>query len=88
MARVTEFSTNHPVFLYADCECDVEVVQSRKEIGRAAELHCRLRNVRDRFLTSRVYWKPGDNRRVAPVFHFSAAPSVTAGFIGFVFDIR
>jgi hypothetical protein len=32
--------------------------------------------------------EPGENRRVAPVFHFFEAPSVTAGFIGFAFDIR
>jgi hypothetical protein len=27
-------------------------------------------------------------RPVGKVFHFSASPTVTAGFIGFVFDIR
>jgi hypothetical protein len=66
----------------------VEVVQGRDEIGRAAELHYRLRRVWDRFLTSRVGLEPGDNRRVARVFHFSEGPTVTAGLIGFVFDIR
>jgi hypothetical protein len=66
----------------------VDVVQGRKEIGSIARLHWPLRNLRDRFLTSRVRREPGDNRRVVSVFHFSAVPSVTAGFIGFVFDIR
>src|SRR5579863_9188428 len=76
------------VFLRTSCERDVEVVQGRKEIGSIARLHWPLRKVRDRFLTSRDGREPGDNRRVVPVFHFSEAPSVTAGFIGFVFDIR
>jgi hypothetical protein len=66
----------------------VEVVQGREEIGGTAKLHPRLRKVWDRFLTSRVELEPGDNRRVAPVFHFSEAPTVTAGLIGFAFDIR
>jgi hypothetical protein len=30
----------------------------------------------------------GDSRQVAQDFHFSAGPTVTAGFIGFAFDIR
>jgi hypothetical protein len=30
----------------------------------------------------------GDNRPVGKVFHFFDLPTVTAGFIGFVFDIR
>jgi hypothetical protein len=29
-----------------------------------------------------------ENRLVARDFHFSASPTVTAGFIGFAFDIR
>jgi hypothetical protein len=53
-----------------------------------AQFHYRLRRIRDRFLTSRVQLEPGDNRRVVPVFHFCEGPTVTAGLIGFVFDIR
>jgi hypothetical protein len=30
----------------------------------------------------------GEDRQVGRVFHFCEAPTVTAGFIGFVFDIR
>jgi hypothetical protein len=30
----------------------------------------------------------GRNRGVERVFHVSAGPTVTAGFIGFAFDIR
>jgi hypothetical protein len=30
----------------------------------------------------------GAGREVEPNFHFSEAPAVTAGFIGFSFDIR
>jgi len=30
----------------------------------------------------------GENREVGRVFHFSEAPTATAGYIGFIFDIR
>jgi hypothetical protein len=30
----------------------------------------------------------GEKREVARVFHLSAGPTVTAGLIGFAFDIR
>jgi hypothetical protein len=30
----------------------------------------------------------GENKRVEKDFHFSAGPTVTAGLIGFAFDIR
>jgi hypothetical protein len=32
--------------------------------------------------------EPGASKPVPPDFHFSAAPTVTAGFIAFAFDIR
>jgi hypothetical protein len=48
----------------------------------------RLRQVRDELLTRRYRLQCGENRQVGKVFHFSAAPTVTAGFIGFAFDIR
>jgi hypothetical protein len=41
-----------------------------------------------RFLTSRVQREVGGNGRVDKVFHVSAPPTVTAGFIAFAFDIR
>jgi hypothetical protein len=41
-----------------------------------------------RFLTSRVQREVGGNGIVDKVFHFSAPPTVTAGFIAFAFDIR
>jgi hypothetical protein len=41
-----------------------------------------------RFLTSRVHREVGGNGIVDKVFHVSAAPTVTAGFIAFAFDIR
>ncbi|MGB0030303.1 MAG: hypothetical protein WBP77_03875, partial [Candidatus Sulfotelmatobacter sp.] len=44
--------------------------------------------VQDRFLTQRAGSQSGDNRPVDKVFHFSDLPTVTAGFIGFAFDIR
>jgi hypothetical protein len=47
-----------------------------------------LRSGTDRFLTSRVSREVGGNREVGKVFHVSAAPTVTAGFNGFAFDIR
>jgi len=42
----------------------------------------------ERFLTSRVTWEVDGNGEVEKVFHVSAGPTVTAGFIGFAFDIR
>ena len=56
--------------------------------GERAWITVRAPKDRDRFLTSRVGREAGDNRRVGTVFHFSEAPTVTAGFIGFAFDIR
>jgi hypothetical protein len=47
-----------------------------------------LRRVGDGFLTSRHGIQSGGNRQVGEVFHFCEAPTVTAGFIGFAFDIR
>ena len=47
-----------------------------------------LRRATGRFLTSRVRVEVTENREVRKVFHFCAGPTVTAGFIGFVFDIR
>jgi hypothetical protein len=47
-----------------------------------------LRRIRDGFLTRRYRVQGGENRRVGEIFHFCAAPTVTAGFIGFAFDIR
>jgi hypothetical protein len=41
-----------------------------------------------RFLTSRVPSEVGRNGIVGRVFHLSASPTVTAGFIAFAFDIR
>jgi hypothetical protein len=41
-----------------------------------------------RFVTSRVQSEIGGNGIVDKVFHVSAVPTVTAGFIAFVFDIR
>jgi hypothetical protein len=41
-----------------------------------------------RFLTSRVQREVGGNGTVDKVFHVSAPPTVTAGFIAFAFDIR
>jgi hypothetical protein len=40
------------------------------------------------FLTSRVRREVGGNEIVDKVFHVSAPPTVTAGFIAFAFDIR
>jgi hypothetical protein len=40
------------------------------------------------FLTSRVQREVGGNGIVERVFHLSAPPTVTAGFIAFAFDIR
>jgi hypothetical protein len=48
----------------------------------------RLRRVRDELLTRRYRVQDGENRQVGANFHFCAAPTVTAGFIGFAFDIR
>jgi hypothetical protein len=47
-----------------------------------------LRRVGDGFLTSRDGIQGSENRQVGEVFHFYEAPTVTAGFIGFAFDIR
>jgi hypothetical protein len=47
-----------------------------------------LRQVRDGFLTSRDWAQRGENRQVGKDFHFCEAPTVTAGLIGFIFDIR
>jgi hypothetical protein len=47
-----------------------------------------LRKVWDGFLTRRDRVQRGENRQVGEVFHFYDAPTVTAGLIGFVFDIR
>jgi hypothetical protein len=47
-----------------------------------------LRCVGDGFLTSRDGVQGGENRRVGEVFHFCEAPTVTAGLMGFIFDIR
>jgi hypothetical protein len=35
-----------------------------------------------------VDWEVDGNGRVEKVFHVSRGPTVTAGFIGFAFDIR
>jgi hypothetical protein len=35
-----------------------------------------------------MWREAGENIQVERVFHFSAAPTVTAGFIAFIFDIR
>jgi hypothetical protein len=67
---------------------DVEVVQERREIGMRGKIQQGLRSGRDRFSTLGVRREGSDNRRVEKDFHFSAEPTVTAGFIGFVFDIR
>jgi hypothetical protein len=40
------------------------------------------------FLTSRVQREVGGNGTVERVFHLSAPPTITAGFIAFAFDIR
>jgi len=40
------------------------------------------------FLTSRVLLEVGGNETVERVFHLSAPPTVTAGFIALAFDIR
>jgi hypothetical protein len=40
------------------------------------------------FLTPEKGHGVGGKPGVKKVFHLSAAPTVTAGFIGFVFDIR
>jgi hypothetical protein len=37
---------------------------------------------------TKVPGQHGENRPVGKVFHFCEAPTVTAGLIGFVFDIR
>jgi hypothetical protein len=66
----------------------VETVQAPVEIRNAEIFSYGLRQVRDRFLTRRAGPQRGDNRPVAKVFHFSGSPTVTAGFIAFVFDIR
>jgi hypothetical protein len=41
-----------------------------------------------RFLTSRLWREVEPKEILAKVFHLSAAPTVTAGFIAFAFDIR
>jgi hypothetical protein len=52
------------------------------------EIQCWLRGWRERFLTSTVGREAGENMQVERDFHFSAGPTVTAGFMGFAFDIR
>jgi hypothetical protein len=66
----------------------VEVVQGGGEIGESGGIQWELRGWRERFLTSRVGREVGGNRQVEKDFHFSAGPTVTAGFMGFAFDIR
>ena len=61
---------------------------SRKKSKIGAELQYGLRSEAERFPTSRVEREVGGNGRVEKVFHLSAVPTVTAGFIGFAFDIR
>ena len=76
------------VFLLGRCEPDVEVVDRWAEIGVRDWIQYGPRSGTDRFLTSRVGWEVGRNRGVEKVFHVSEVPTVTAGLIGFVFDIR
>jgi hypothetical protein len=75
-------------FFSIRCEMHVEAVKRRANIRDTAEIEYSLRKVWHGFLTSRVGSKGSENIRVAPVFHFCAAPTVTAGLIGFEFDIR
>ena len=76
------------VFLAGGCELGVEVVDESEEIENRGELQYGLRSEAGRFPTSRVEREVGGNGRVEKVFHLSAVPTVTAGFIGFAFDIR
>jgi len=74
--------------LLADgCEPDVEAVQGEAGTASRGEFHWVFRRQRQRFLTSTVGPEAGDSRQVAQDFHFSPGPTVTAGFIGFAFDI-
>jgi hypothetical protein len=66
----------------------VEVVNRESEIDFGGKLQLSLRNEIVRFLTSRLRGEVGGNGIVDKVFHVSAPPTVTAGFIAFVFDIR
>jgi hypothetical protein len=66
----------------------VEVVNRESETELNGELQYGLRSERSRFLTSRVQPEVDGNGIVEKVFHVSAPPTVTAGFIGFAFDIR
>jgi len=75
--------------LLADgCEQDVEAVQGKAGTDRQAEFRYGFRRRRQRFLTSTLGPEAGDSRPVAQDFHFSPGLTVTAGFIGFAFDIR
>ena len=47
-----------------------------------------LRRGGERFFTRGVEMEVADAQATGPVFHFSEAPTVTTGFIAFVFDIR
>ena len=58
------------------------------EIEVVGELPWGLRSAAERFLTARFPAEVSGNTRVGKDFHFCAGPTVTAGFIGFVFDIR
>jgi len=66
----------------------VEAVKGEAGTGSWGEFPPEFRRRRERFLTSTVSPETGDIRQVAQDFHFSAGPTVTAGFIGFAFDIR
>jgi len=76
------------VFLAAGCARDVEAVKGRAGTGRQGEFYLEFRRQRERLLTSTMSPKAGDVTQVVQDFHFSAGPTVTAGFIGFAFDIR
>ncbi len=66
----------------------METVTDRSETGEMALGFDGLRQGNERFSTLGFKLETDARQASGPVFHFSYAPTVTTGFIAFVFDIR
>ena len=66
----------------------MEVVNDKRKISARVELSEPLRSGREQFFTARVRVEVSERRQFGEDFHFCPGPTVTAGFIGFAFDIR
>jgi hypothetical protein len=70
------------------CEDDVKVVHEQEQIGGSEEFSELGPALAPTFLTLAVPGEGSENKVVGHDSHNSAAPTVTTGFMAFLFDIR